>query len=462
MFPGRFLCMKAKNMTRYSTVIILAGLVPLQAVHAIGIERLQQPAGIIQQRVEDRTERLMERAVERRADQSIAERAADLPADPQGIPDALLSALPERIAILADDGSQSFNDVRVEGGWRAVEQQWLVVLEASEINQLNQPGIQIIDQSPLTSLGLNVVRFRVAGQLDSRQALSKILPAELVEQLDRNHIYGPQNSSPRDGKGRAGDETSGALLPSGCDMPLTIGMVDTAIEVTHPSFSAADIEQKSFLGSLNAPTSHGTAVASVLVGQLPGRSRVQLPGAKLVNASVFFGREDLTSGATLMHLVEGLSWLVAQDVNVINISMAGPDNRLLAAVTQRVSQAGVPLIAAVGNHGPTAPALYPAAYPEVVGVTAVDSWRQIYRWANQGAQVDFAALGVDVVLAGDNGKFSSQSGTSLATPLITARFACAMANSSTPYAELMQQLARQAVDLGDVGRDPVFGHGLLK
>ena len=53
------------------------------------------------------------------------------------------------------------------------------------------------------------------------------------------------------------------------------------------------------------------------------------------------------------------------------------------------------LVAAVGNDGPAARPLYPAAFEPVVAVTAVDKQKKIYRWANQGPQVDFAAWGVN-------------------------------------------------------------------
>lgn len=442
--------MKAKNATVLSAVICLASAVTLPTSHAIGIGPVQPSTGIIHQRVENRADRLIERAAERRAQPSLPTRAVNLPQLPP-----LPSYLPDRIDILATDNSSALVDVRVEDGWRAVERQWLIALDASEVSHLDQPGIHIIDHTPLSELGLNLVRFRVTDALNTHNALASLLPASLVDRLDRNHIYSPQSGS------SSSQETGQSMNPGSCDKPVVIGMVDTAIQTDHPSFSNTHIVQKSFLDNLHEPTDHGTAVASLLVGKLPDQPTQLLPQATLVNASVFYNREDLSSGATLMHLVEGLNWLVSQEVSLINISMAGPDNRLLAMVTERLNDAGIPLIAAVGNHGPAAPALYPAAYSYVVGVTAVDASHQVYRWANQGDQVDFAAYGVDVVLAGSNNSYGRHSGTSMATPLVTARMACSMAIAPAPVAELIKRLASQAIDLGEAGRDPVFGYGLL-
>lgn len=445
--------MKAKHVTLYSTAVFLASLATVPASHALDTGKLTQSRNIVEQQVERQAERLVERSIERQAEPPPLRL-------PGARPRAHLPDLPERIPILSADGSEAFADVRVEDDWRAVERQWLVMLDAGELDQLDQPGIHIIDQTRLRELGLNVVRFRVDDELDSRDALERILPASLIERLDRNHIYSPQGSSGADGR---------HLAPGPfCESELTVGMIDTAIDTNHPGFRNANIVQKGFLTdtelaeSFQTPRAHGTAVASLLVGEFPGQASARLPGATLVSASVFYSREELASGATLGHLVAGLDWLVSQRVSLINISMAGPDNRLLAVVTERVAEAGVPMVAAVGNQGPAAPPLFPAAYPQVVGVTAVDNEHRVYRWANQGDQVDFAAYGVDVDVASTDDTFDTQSGTSLAAPLVAARLACAMASDPATLPELIQRLAEQAVDLGKTGRDPVYGHGLLE
>lgn len=445
--------MQAKHATLYSTAVFLASLATVPTSHALDTGKLTQSRDLVEQQVERQAERQLERSIERQAERSSLK-------PPEARLRARLPDLPERIPILSADGSEAFADVRVEDDWRAVEKQWLIMLDGSELDQLDQPGIHIIDQTRLREIGLNVVRFRVDNELDSREALKRLLPDSLGDRLDRNHIYRPQSNS----------GTNGSQLAPGpaCENKLSVGMVDTAIHTDHPGFSKADIVQKDFLAdtelgeSFQEPEAHGTAVASLLVGEFPDQTSSRLPGATLVNASVFYSRDELASGATLTHLVEGLNWLVSQKVSLINISMAGPDNRLLAAVTERVSEAGVPMVAAVGNQGPASSPLFPAAYPHVVGVTAVDDDHQVYRWANQGDQVDFAAYGVDVPVASTDDTLGSQSGTSMAAPLVTARLACAIADNPAPLPDLIERLAEQAVDLGKTGRDPVYGHGLLE
>lgn len=452
--------MKTRNVIVYSTAIFLASLSVVPTGRALSAGSLVQPSlDRIQQQVEDRAERQIQNRTERHIEQSIKQRAEQAL---QPLDGALRQSLtlPDRLPILSADGSDAFVDVRVDGGWRAVEGQWLVTLDADELGQLDQPGIHIIDQTRLEELDLRVVRFRVDDDLDSRAALKRVLPASLVERLDRNHIYRPESET--------GATSHRQAVPTAvCSSPMKVGMVDTAIQTDHPSFTGVRIIQKHFLDAatlarpFREPDTHGTAVASLLVGHGPEQGVASLPRATLVNASVFFSRNQQASGATLLHLIKGLNWLVSQQVDLINISMAGPDNRLLARVIQRVAAAGIPLVAAVGNAGPAAPPLYPAAYPDVIGVTAVDRHHRVYRWANRGDQVDFAADGVDVDVADSGGGITQLSGTSLATPRVTAQLACRLAVSKAPLPELVKQLADQAVDLGQSGRDPVYGYGFL-
>lgn len=72
---------------------------------------------------------------------------------------------------------------------------------------------------------------------------------------------------------------------------------------------------------------------------------------------------------------------------------------------------GMVLIAAVGNAGPRSPPLYPAAYREVIGVTAVDADYRLLPQANRGRQVAVAAPGVDVLADVPDEKFQLTSGT---------------------------------------------------
>lgn len=411
---------------------------------------LDGAAGPITRQVEQSAERLLERRLSRQVEDRV-KAAPDTVRNP-------LESLPPELPVLTEQGEVAFTDVAVEDGWRAVERQWLFTGTEQEIDRLDRAGITLLKRQELSGVGLNLVRFRVSPELDSREALRAILPG-LADRLDRNHIYSPQADGASEPQGQS------PQWQSLCSAPVRVGMVDTAIATDHPAFRQARVVQSRFLdvdgtrGQLAAPRAHGTAVAGLMVGEFSGEAPARLPGATLFNASVFFDRNRDLSGASLGHLLEGLNWLSERDISVLNISLTGPDNRVLATVIRNLLDRGIVLVAAVGNQGPAAPPLYPAAYPGVIGVTAVDDSNELYRWANRGEQVMFAARGVSVPVAAPEGDLTSESGTSLAAPVVTAALACQLHETSSEQA--IETLIGTARDLGEPGRDRSFGHGLL-
>jgi len=147
---------------------------------------------------------------------------------------------------------------------------------------------------------------------------------------------------------------------------------------------------------------------------------------------------------------------------VINVSLVGPPNVLLEAVVLRVIARGSVIVAAVGNDGPAAPPLYPAAYRDVIGVTAVDAHRHVLVEAERGPQVKFAAPGADMAAACLAGKFSAVRGTSFAAPIVAGLLSLQMSTPDTAAAQrAVQALIHAAIDLGARGPDKVYGNGLV-
>jgi subtilisin family serine protease len=135
---------------------------------------------------------------------------------------------------------------------------------------------------------------------------------------------------------------------------------------------------------------------------------------------------------------------------------------MLENVVRRVISRGCIVVAAVGNDGPAAPPLYPAAYPDVVGVTAVDRRDRVLPEAARGKQVAFAAPGADMAAASVAREFAIVRGTSFAAPIVAGLLAAqprALAKAAAD--EAIADLVRRAIDLGAPGPDPVYGNGLV-
>ena len=152
--------------------------------------------------------------------------------------------------------------------------------------------------------------------------------------------------------------------------------------------------------------------------------------------------------------------MVGNDVSVVNMSLSGPRNAILdRLITQAVGR-GTLIVAAAGNGGPSAPPAYPAALRPVVAVTAVDSDRRVYRYANQGTYITVSALGVGQPAADTRGGISRFDGTSFATPHVAAWMArCLTRNNAAACGRTLRRSAR---DLGEPGYDPIYGYGLIE
>ena len=360
-------------------------------------------------------------------------------------------SVPSPLSLTSPEGGLVLQEVEAPDGFLAVEREWLVVGNESDKTYFSHPDITIESSHYLTAIDQWVYRLTVNTRLDELSQIRNNLPEPLKAQIGRNHIYLSQSQESQ--------ETPTSMVTTDelnvCQVPVRIGMIDTSIAQNHQALKHIAIDQQSFLpGALPTTQAHGTSVASLLADNMR-------PGSQLYNASVFYTRNSISQGATLLSLIDGLNYLVAQHVDAINLSLAGPENPVLAKVIEKISEQGVQIIAAVGNEGPASPPLFPAAYPSTIAVTAVDSNHAIYRWANQGNYVDFAAKGVSVEVAHPDGTISRETGTSMATPFVSARYAC-LFRASSNQAQALVTLREQTIDAGAPGRDPVFGVGILQ
>lgn len=247
-----------------------------------------------------------------------------------------------------------------------------------------------------------------------------------------------------------------------CSRGVKIGVIDTGYDATHPTFTTKVIESRRSAASdrAKAPDWHGTGVLALLAGDGNSGTPGLIPDAKFYVADIFYAGADGLPSSDTASLLNALDWLDKRNVNVINMSLSGPSDDLLKAAIEGLSSKKVIFVAAAGNDGPNAPPSYPAAYSSVVAVTAVSRDMKGYRYASRGDHIDVAAPGVDIWTALPGGRGTYHSGTSFAVPYVTAVLATAYRGLAVKNKNEFLKRA-SVLDLGEPGRDPIYGRGLL-
>jgi subtilisin family serine protease len=184
-------------------------------------------------------------------------------------------------------------------------------------------------------------------------------------------------------------------------------------------FHGVAIQQAGFAAGAPAAQAHGTATASLIAGRLGGFHGAA-PGVSLLVADIYGAAPD---GGSAEALARALAWMARQRTPVISVSLVGPDNALVALAVKAVAARGALIVAAVGNDGPAAPPAYPASYPGVVAVTAVDAKGRVLPEAGRALHVDYAAPGAGLQAAESGGGLTAVRGTSFAAPIVAGELA---------------------------------------
>lgn len=320
-------------------------------------------------------------------------------------------------------------------------------------------GFMVQQDSTLEPWGERLVILLAPPGLGTGPALRELREADPPGQYDFDHLFvGSAAAAAENAQRPPAGHASGDRASNGSQGPAAIGLVDGGVDADHPVFVGNAPELLGCAGRV-LPSAHGTAVASLLVGNAPS-FRGAAPGARLVAVDVYCG--DAEPGGRVSDIAGAMSLLAQRGVRVINLSFVGPPNLVLERVVQRVQQQGILVVAAAGNDGPNAKPLYPAAYPGVIAVTAVDARNRVLLEACRGDHIAFAAPGADMLAAESGGGYAGVRGTSYAAPLVAGLLARELGSAAGgDPARAVQRLRELADDAGRRGADRVYGQGIV-
>ncbi|MER7175425.1 type VII secretion-associated serine protease mycosin [Streptomyces mesophilus] len=263
---------------------------------------------------------------------------------------------------------------------------------------------------------------------------------------------------------------------------ITVAVLDTGVDGTHPDLEDNVLQGKDMIGfgarqGDKAWARHGTNMAGIIAGHGHGPGRADgvlgiAPEAKILPVRVILedGDKSRTKARNTRGtaLADGIRWAADHGADVINMSLgddsesAHADAREDAAV-QYALRKGAVVVASAGNGGEKGDHIsYPAAYPGVIAVTAVDRYGARASFSTRRWYATVSAPGDDIVMAGPDREYYKGWGTSAAAAFASG--AVALVRAAHPDlgpAQIKRLLEDTAEDSPSGGRDDSFGYGFI-
>jgi len=253
---------------------------------------------------------------------------------------------------------------------------------------------------------------------------------------------------------------------------VTVAVIDTGFP-RHDEFDGQILCAMNFTNSPieDSVQGHSTHVCGIIaakennIGVVGGAPNAKLIVVKALNDSGS-GTDESISNAIL--------FAIDQKADIINMSLgaanevAGSFRNTQAAIELAASK-GIICIAASGNESSSKVAV-PACFPECISVGAVDSEKERANFSNIGDDLDFVGVGVDIFSTYLNNSYATLSGTSMATPIISAIAALVLSEHRNRkgscktlinnVSDMREHLRKISLDLGKFGVDEDYGWGL--
>ncbi|MEY4242782.1 MAG: hypothetical protein RLZZ245_367 [Verrucomicrobiota bacterium] len=204
---------------------------------------------------------------------------------------------------------------------------------------------------------------------------------------------------------------------------------------------------------------HGTAVASLIAGRNPAAPGIA-PAAEIISIRV----GDDAGRADSFALAAGILAAIDAGAQIINISMGTSENNPLIEEAVSLAHEHQVLIVAASGNSSRDEAAYPAAYPTVISVGAVDARGEHLDFSNYGTYLSITAPGYGISAAWPGNARTKISGTSASAPIVTGAIAATMSNGTDAGMnafEAAEVVMAQANDAGLPGPDSQFGFGIL-
>ncbi len=267
---------------------------------------------------------------------------------------------------------------------------------------------------------------------------------------------------------------------------VTVAVIDTGVDISHPDLlanlwqnaaeasglSGVDDDGNGYVddvwgwnmvagnNDVSDDHGHGTHLAGVIAAVSDNGAGVAgiAPNARILTVKAL----DASGFGTYAQVAEAIIYATDQGARVINLGFGGAGNsQILEDAVNYALGRGVIVVAAAGNTGADAP-VYPAAYPGVIAVGAVDNGLTWAVFSSFGSGTALTAPGINIYSTWPGGNYSQMSGTSVSSAEVSGVAALLAGQSQFSNSIFVRDaLVKTALNLGTSGWDPFYGFGLV-
>ncbi len=247
---------------------------------------------------------------------------------------------------------------------------------------------------------------------------------------------------------------------------IKVAILDTGVDSDHPDLEGNIKLHVDFTRSPSGSEDrigHGTHVAGIIGAMSNDVGVIGIAP----HVSMYCGKVLADNGqGSYEAIIEGIYWSIEQKVDIINMSLGSPTRppQELYEAIKKAHEIGIIMVSATGNSNTKVG--WPAMYDEVIAVSAMDDKNIRAAFSNFGIKNEIMAPGVQILSTYKDGGYAKQSGTSMATPIVTGCIAlflsyCRIKGVEMTLEDIHQKLIDACDDLDVPGRDDYTGYGII-
>jgi subtilisin family serine protease len=285
-------------------------------------------------------------------------------------------------------------------------------------------GVRDVGAFPLSSLGVQCVVFQIPEGRSADEVIARLAADPLVESVQPNQVF--------EGLGEIHDDPYAGLQYGAhairADLAhrwatgkgVRVAVVDTGVDTGHPDLRDRIVKTATFVQGGErtfSEDSHGTAVTGIIAADADNGIGIfgVAPKAEIVVAKACWHRTtaEVAAVCSSWTLAKAVDFAITGEVRVLNLSLGGPPDQLIARLITKAVDRGIVVVAAVMERAQPAPG-FPASLPSVIAVIASDSGGAVRIPAGLTRAGLLAAPGIEVLTTAPHAAYDFRSGSSLA------------------------------------------------